>query len=52
MHQFTHAAGTRTYGFRDLKDLLAKATPMRSGDLLAGVAAASAEPAKLGPLAS
>ena len=43
MHQFTHAAGTRTYGFRDLKDLLAKATPMRSGDLLAGVAAASAE---------
>lgn len=43
MHQFTHAAGTRSYGFRDLKDLLAKATPMRSGDLLAGVAAASAE---------
>ena len=43
MHQFTHAAGTRTYGFRDLKDLLAKATPLRSGDLLAGVAAASAE---------
>ena len=43
MHQFTHAAGTRTYGFHDLKDLLAKATPLRSGDLLAGVAAASAE---------
>ena len=43
MHQFTHAAGTRTYRFRDLKDLLAKATPLRSGDLLAGVAAASAE---------
>ena len=43
MHQFTHAAGTRSYGFCDLKDLLAKATPLRSGDLLAGVAAASAE---------
>ena len=43
MYQFTHAAGTRTYGFHDLKDLLAKATPLRSGDLLAGVAAASAE---------
>ena len=43
MLQFTHAAGARTYGFRDLKDLLAKATPLRSGDLLAGVAAASAE---------
>ena len=35
--------GSRTYLFRDLKDLMAKATPARSGDLLAGVAAASAE---------
>jgi len=43
MHQFTHAAGTRTYGFHDLKDLLAKATPLRSGDLLAGLAAATDE---------
>ena len=43
MHQFTHAAGTRTYGFHDLKDLLAKATPLRSGDVLAGVAAATDE---------
>lgn len=42
-HQYTHTAGTRTYGFRDLKDLMAKATPARSGDLLAGVAAHSAE---------
>jgi ethanolamine ammonia-lyase large subunit len=40
---YTHTAGTRTYGFRDLKDLMAKATPARSGDLLAGVAADSAE---------
>ncbi|WP_293464162.1 ethanolamine ammonia-lyase subunit EutB [Polaromonas sp.] len=42
-HPYTHTAGTRTYGFRDLKDLMAKATPARSGDLLAGVAAESAE---------
>ncbi len=41
--QFSHVIGARTYQFRDLKDLLAKATPLRSGDLLAGVAAATAE---------
>ena len=28
----------RRYVFRDLKDLMAKATPLRSGDVLAGVA--------------
>ena len=33
--------GTR-YSFTDLKDLLAKATPLRSGDELAGIAASSA----------
>ena len=32
-----------TYLFADLKDLLAKASPPRSGDALAGIAAASAE---------
>jgi len=32
-----------TYQFDDLKTLLAKATPLRSGDLLAGVAAQSAQ---------
>ena len=42
-HSYTHTAGTRTYGFVDLKDLLAKATPARSGDLLANVAAHNAE---------
>ena len=42
-HPYSHTAGTRTYSFRDLKDLMAKATPARSGDLLAGVAAESAE---------
>lgn len=42
-HAFTHTAGSKTYGFRDLKDLLAKATPLRSGDQLAGLAAQSEE---------
>lgn len=40
-HHFT-LAGHR-WQFKDLKDLLAKATPQRSGDRLAGVAANSAE---------
>jgi len=40
---FTHSIGNRRYGFADLRELLAKATPMRSGDALAGVAADSAE---------
>ena len=31
------------YRFADLKELMAKATPLRSGDVLAGVAAKSAE---------
>jgi ethanolamine ammonia-lyase large subunit len=35
--------GTRTYRFDDLKMLMAKATPARTGDALAGIAAASAE---------
>jgi len=43
MSSFSHTVGNRTYQFRDLKDLMAKATPMRSGDALAGLAAASAE---------
>ncbi|MGO4518461.1 ethanolamine ammonia-lyase subunit EutB [Terriglobus sp. 2YAB30_2] len=40
--QLQHTIGGTTYGFRDLKDLLAKATPLRSGDELAAVAASSA----------
>jgi ethanolamine ammonia-lyase large subunit len=43
MGGFSHTVGSRTYQFRDLKDLLAKATPARSGDYLAGLGAASAE---------
>jgi ethanolamine ammonia-lyase large subunit len=34
--------GGTTYGFADLRTLMAKATPQRSGDALAGIAAASA----------
>ncbi len=37
----TTVGGTR-YGFPDLRTLMAKATPLRSGDFLAGVAAQSA----------
>ncbi len=40
---FVHRIGTRSHAFADLKDLMAKATPPRSGDMLAGIAAASAE---------
>ncbi len=40
---YSHRAGTRTHQFRDLKDLMAKATPARSGDRLAGVAAQTAQ---------
>ena len=35
--------GARRYTFQDLKTLLAKATPLRSGDRLAGLAAETAE---------
>jgi len=38
---YRHVVGSETYLFRDLKELLAKATPARSGDYLAGIAAAS-----------
>ena len=38
---FSHSMGGCTYRFDDLKTLLAKATPARSGDVLAGVAAES-----------
>ena len=39
--RYRHTVGAETYQFRDLKDLLAKASPARSGDYLAGVAASS-----------
>src|ERR1700732_4751540 len=40
---YRHALGTTSYVFDDLRDLLAKATPPRSGYRLAGIAADSAE---------
>ena len=39
MSSYHYSVGTQTYQFADLKDVLAKATPARSGDYLAGVAA-------------
>jgi ethanolamine ammonia-lyase large subunit len=43
MSSYSHAVGTRTFRFDSLKVLLARATPERSGDHLAGVAAGTAE---------
>jgi ethanolamine ammonia-lyase large subunit len=43
MSQITHLVGSRTYTFASLRELLAKASPARSGDYLAGVAAGSSE---------
>jgi ethanolamine ammonia-lyase large subunit len=40
---FSHSIGARRYTFDSLRELLANATPLRSGDVLAGVAAATAE---------
>src|ERR1700749_1116345 len=40
---YRHTIDASSYVFADLRDLLAKATPPRSGDRLAGIAAESAE---------
>jgi ethanolamine ammonia-lyase large subunit len=40
---YRHTIDATSHVFDDLRDLLAKATPPRSGDRLAGIAAASAE---------
>ena len=40
---YRHVIGSTVYVFADLRDLLAKASPPRSGDRLAGIAADSAE---------
>lgn len=42
-HKYSYILGGKTWHFRDLADLMAKATPARSGDRLAGVIAHSAE---------
>ena len=39
---FAHSLGGTRYVFDDLRTLLARATPLRSGDALAGIAASSA----------
>jgi len=40
---YQHTIGKKTYQFKDLKTLLAKASPHRSGDMLAGLSAESYE---------
>jgi ethanolamine ammonia-lyase large subunit len=40
---YRHTIEATSYAFADLRDLLAKATPPRSGDRLAGIAAQTAE---------
>ncbi len=42
MATYRYSLGPTTYQFDSLRDLMAKATPLRSGDVLAGVAAADA----------
>ncbi len=43
MAGYSHSVGSVTYRFDDLKTLLARATPLRSGDELAGINARTAE---------
>ncbi|MDL2339284.1 MAG: ethanolamine ammonia-lyase subunit EutB, partial [Pseudomonadota bacterium] len=43
MASYSHSIGARSFRFDSLKTLLARATPERSGDHLAGVAAGTAE---------
>ncbi|MDP1781863.1 MAG: ethanolamine ammonia-lyase subunit EutB [Hydrogenophaga sp.] len=40
---FQHSVGAHTYRFGDLRTLMARASPLRSGDQLAGVAAVSSQ---------
>src|SRR5438477_1002991 len=41
MSRYATTLGKTRYTFSDLRELMAKATPMRSGDVLAGIAAAN-----------
>ncbi|HEX3406067.1 MAG TPA: ethanolamine ammonia-lyase subunit EutB, partial [Caulobacteraceae bacterium] len=43
--RYRQNTGTTSWGFGDLKELMAKASPLRSGDVLAGVAASCTEEA-------
>ena len=40
---YSYVLGSKTFNFKNLADLMAKATPKRSGDELAGVAASSSQ---------
>lgn len=40
---YRYTLGNRTYNFKNLAELMAKATPKRSGDILAQVAASSSQ---------
>ena len=40
--KYRHSTGSQTWHFNDLRELMAKATPLRSGDQLAGLAAQTA----------
>ena len=42
-HMYSYTLGTHTYQFKSLAQLMAQATPQRSGDRLAGVIAQSAQ---------
>lgn len=42
-HSYKYTLGTRVFGFKNLAEVMAKATPARSGDRLAGGIARSAE---------
>ena len=39
---YHHTVGSRGFDFADLRTLMARASPLRSGDQLAGIAAADA----------
>ena len=41
--RYQHTIGQQVYHFGSLKEVMAKATPLRSGDALAGIAAVSAQ---------
>lgn len=41
--KYQHTVGQQVYAFGSLKEVMAKATPARSGDMLAGIAACTAQ---------
>jgi len=43
MTNYRHSLGSHVYKFNDLKEVMAKASPLKSGDCLAGIAAATEE---------